>query len=100
MNGRALLQARSSNPAAGGHGKAELTVTGDILEAWAEGYMVGSLVILILIVACNYRRRVLLHKLILLEVGVPRRSVLLGELLTTMPCADVSGAASRHVHLP
>lgn len=40
----------------------------DILEAWAEGFYVGALIILILIVLCNIKKGVLLHKLILLEV--------------------------------
>jgi hypothetical protein len=48
--------------------RAGLTIDGSILEAWAEGYNVGSLIILILIVFCNYRGGVMLHKLILLEV--------------------------------
>jgi hypothetical protein len=39
------------------------------LEAWAQGYNVGSLVILILIVFCNYRSGMWLHKLILFEVS-------------------------------
>lgn len=51
-----------------GRGRASMTVNADILEAWAQGYMVGSLVILMLLVVCNYRKRVTLHKLILLEV--------------------------------
>ena len=50
------------------HDKASFTLPGDILEAWAEGYMVGSLVILMLIVICNYRRHVYLHKLIIGEM--------------------------------
>lgn len=41
---------------------------GLILEAWAQGYMVGSIVIMIFITLCNIRRGVLLHKLILLEL--------------------------------
>ena len=45
-----------------------LTEEGGFLEAWAQGYNVGSLIILILIVFCNYRSGILLHKLILLEV--------------------------------
>ena len=49
--------------------RASQSLDGDIVEAWAEGYNVGSLIILILIVFCNYRRGILLHKLILLEVG-------------------------------
>jgi len=44
-----------------------LTVDGGFLEAWAQGYNVGSLIILILIVFCNYRSGIWLHKLILLE---------------------------------
>lgn len=48
--------------------RANLNVEGGFLEAWAQGYNVGSLIILILIVFCNYRAGNLLHKLILLEV--------------------------------
>lgn len=49
--------------------RANLTLEGGFLEAWAQGYSVGSLIILILIVFCNYRSGTWLHKLILLEVG-------------------------------
>ena len=42
-----------------------------IVEAWGQGLNVGAIVILILIVLCNYRRHVLLHKLVLLEVSCP-----------------------------
>jgi hypothetical protein len=49
--------------------RASLTIEGGFLEAWAQGYNVGSLVILILIVFCNYRSGIWLHKLILLEVS-------------------------------
>ncbi|KAF2178363.1 hypothetical protein K469DRAFT_731799 [Zopfia rhizophila CBS 207.26] len=48
--------------------RASLSVEGGFLEAWAQGYNVGSLIILILIVFCNYRSGILLHKLILLEL--------------------------------
>lgn len=41
---------------------------GLILEAWAQGYMVGSLIIMACITVANMRRGVLLHKLILIEV--------------------------------
>jgi hypothetical protein len=41
-----------------------------ILEAWAQGYMVGSIIIMICITLSNTRRGVLLHKLILLEVYI------------------------------
>lgn len=42
---------------------------GLVLEAWAEGFMVGSLIIMSCITLANMRRGVLLHKLILLEVS-------------------------------
>ncbi len=42
---------------------------GLILEAWAQGFMVGALVIMACITIANMRRGVLLHKLILIEVG-------------------------------
>lgn len=45
-----------------------MTTEGGFLEAWAQGYNVGALIILILIVFCNYRSGMWLHKLILLEV--------------------------------
>jgi len=41
-----------------------------ILESWAQGYMVGSLIIMAAVTIANMRRGVLLHKLILLEVGL------------------------------
>ncbi|MCJ1475855.1 hypothetical protein MMC13_004519 [Lambiella insularis] len=48
--------------------RSSLSIDGDILEAWAEGFYVGSLIILVLIVLCNIRSGILLHKLILLEM--------------------------------
>lgn len=44
---------------------------GLVLEAWAEGYMIGSLIIMTCITIANMRRGVLLHKLILIEVRSP-----------------------------
>ncbi|KAF3491614.1 uncharacterized protein GIQ15_01131 [Arthroderma uncinatum] len=41
---------------------------GLVLEAWAQGFMVGGLLFMIAITIANMRRRVLLHKLILLEL--------------------------------
>lgn len=43
-------------------------IDGLILEAWAQGYMIGSIIIMICITVSNMRRGVFLHKLILLEV--------------------------------
>ena len=48
--------------------KSSLAQNGIILEAWGQGFNVGALVILILLVCCNIKRGVLLHKLILIEV--------------------------------
>ncbi|PGH33180.1 hypothetical protein GX50_04022 [[Emmonsia] crescens] len=39
-----------------------------ILEGWAQGFMVGTLVFMAAITVANMRRRVLLHKLILAEL--------------------------------
>jgi hypothetical protein len=41
---------------------------GLIIEAWAQGYMVGSLIIMAGVAVANMRQGVLLHKLIVLEV--------------------------------
>jgi hypothetical protein len=41
---------------------------GLILEAWAQGFMVGSLIVMICITLSNIKRGVILHKLILVEV--------------------------------
>lgn len=55
--------------AAGTPTKSSMTVNADIVEAWAEGFQLGALIILMLICICNLRRNVVLHKLILLEVS-------------------------------
>jgi len=47
---------------------------GLVLEAWAQGYMIGSLIIMACITISNMRRGVLLHKLILVEVSRRRES--------------------------
>ncbi|GAB7362112.1 hypothetical protein MBLNU230_g2140t1 [Neophaeotheca triangularis] len=44
------------------------TVDGAIIEAWAQGYMIGSLIIMAVLTLANMRRGVLLHKLILVEL--------------------------------
>lgn len=40
------------------------------LEAWAQGYMVGSLVIMAAITVANMRRGAFLHKLVLVELAL------------------------------
>lgn len=58
-------------PRASNATKASMSQSDQILEAWGEGFNLGALVILILLVFCNYRVKILLHKLILLEVRSP-----------------------------
>ena len=41
---------------------------GLVLEAWGQGLMVGSLLIMAAITISNMKRHILLHKLILAEV--------------------------------
>jgi heme O synthase-like polyprenyltransferase len=41
-----------------------------VLEAWAQGLMVGALSIMVAVTYANMRASVLLHKLILLEVSL------------------------------
>lgn len=40
-----------------------------ILEAWGQGLMVGSLVVMAAITVANMKSHILLHKLIFAEVG-------------------------------
>lgn len=42
---------------------------GLVLEAWGQGFMLGSLLIMAAVTICNMKKHVLLHKLILAEVG-------------------------------
>ena len=78
-----------------------MTQIGLVVEAWGEGFNVGALVILMLIVVCNLRRRVLLHKLILLEVCIASGAqfVRLGRQLTEFSSIAISGPLARHIHL-
>ena len=40
-----------------------------VMEAWGQGFLVGSLVVMIAITAANMKKGVLLHRLIVAEVG-------------------------------
>lgn len=55
----------------GGHWREESTPAGLVLEGWGQGLLVGSLCIMVCLTLAAMRRRVLLHKLILAEVGIP-----------------------------
>jgi hypothetical protein len=41
---------------------------GLVLEAWGQGLLVGSLVVMVAVTLANMKKHVLLHKLILAEV--------------------------------
>ncbi|KAF1979098.1 hypothetical protein BU23DRAFT_563337 [Bimuria novae-zelandiae CBS 107.79] len=56
---------RDADPNIVGHQPRPRTPEGLIIEAWAQGYLVGSLIIMIFITLANMRRGVLLHKLLL-----------------------------------
>lgn len=45
---------------------------GLVLEAWGQGLMVGSLLVMAAVTVANMKRHVLLHKLIFAEVGYSR----------------------------
>lgn len=47
----------------------------NIVEGWAQGFNVGAVILLILLLLCNYRKGILLHKLILLEVSCPAAAI-------------------------
>ncbi|KAF9741507.1 hypothetical protein PMIN03_001372 [Paraphaeosphaeria minitans] len=66
----ALLEVRTPIPSTRTQSptRESLSTEGGFLEAWAQGYNVGSLIILILIVFCNHRSGILLHKHILFEL--------------------------------
>ena len=53
-----------------GHWRDGISTDALILESWSEGFMVGALVIMACITVAAMRKGMLLHKLILLEVGL------------------------------
>lgn len=69
---------------------------GLVLEAWGQGFMLGSLLIMAAITVCNMRKHILLHKLILAEVM--SRSIVANLMLTQYSVN--SGYGQWHIHLP
>ena len=53
---------RDTDPNIADHHAIPKSDQGLIIESWAQGYLVGSLVIMIFITLANMRRGVLLHK--------------------------------------
>lgn len=62
------VSARSDSASFDGDWRHDITPSALVLEAWAQGLMVGSLVIMACVTVANMRKGVLLHKLILLEL--------------------------------
>ena len=59
---------------------------GLVLESWAQGFMFGSLLMMACVTVANMRRKVLLHKLILIEVsGLSRLFVISEEATHLLP---------------
>jgi hypothetical protein len=71
---------------------------GLVLEAWAQGYLVGSLIIMAAITVANMRKSVLLHKLILLEV-CPVQMTILSTTELTMDSIAVLRSVASYLHL-
>ncbi|KAL5399839.1 hypothetical protein PMIN06_000211 [Paraphaeosphaeria minitans] len=51
-----------------GHSPMPITPEGLIVEAWSQGFLVGSLTTMAFVTLANMRRGVLLHKMVLLEL--------------------------------
>lgn len=64
------LASRSPSRSFNGNWREGLSSDGLVLESWAQGFEVGALIIMACVTVANMRKGVLLHKLILLEVGV------------------------------
>ena len=68
---------------------------GLVLEAWAQGFMVGALLVMICITLSNIRRGVILHKLILVEVCKIRAT---SNLYAAILYAALLRPRARHIH--
>lgn len=75
--------------------------TGVTLESWAQGFLVGSLMVMAGITFANMRKHVLLHKLILLEVSTSRHRLayIHPPGMQSDSTAAFLGHAAWHVHV-
>jgi hypothetical protein len=75
--------------------------TGVTLESWAQGFLVGSLMVMAGVTFANMRRHVLLHKLIIIEVSTCQHHAAYHACrtcsLTSTPA--VLGNVARHIHV-
>ncbi|KPI36292.1 uncharacterized protein AB675_7337 [Cyphellophora attinorum] len=62
------LVERSTSTALNGDWRHNISNEGLVVEAWGQGFIVGSLIIMACVTVANMRKGVLLHKLILLEL--------------------------------
>lgn len=84
------------------HGRASMSLSSVILEGWSQGVFVGGLLVLIMFTIANMRRRVLLHRLILLEVGRSRflSSTIFGQSINCLFCRLARNCSwTWHVYL-
>jgi hypothetical protein len=75
--------------------------TGVTLESWAQGFLVGSLMVMAGVTCANMRRNVLLHKLILIEVSKSRHHHAY-RFYRTCKLTSTSaflGYVARHIHV-
>lgn len=69
---------------------------GLILEAWAQGLMVGSLLIMAAITIANMKKKVLLHKLIFAEVRATRYFPRFPQSLVHSPLLSIATFLWKH----
>jgi hypothetical protein len=72
---------------------------GVVTEAWSEGFMVGALVMMISLTMTNMKRKVWLHKLILIEVSVQYTIVRsISKAITDILLLANAGFTPWHLH--
>src|SRR6266480_2577820 len=76
------------------------TLHGLTLEAWAEGFCVGALIIMAGITVSNMRRGVLLHKLILIEVRSRSNAEEMKLFARNSFLSAYFGNATQYLYLP
>lgn len=75
--------------------------TGVTLESWAQGFLVGSLMVMAGITFANMRKHVLLHKLILIEVSTSRHHLayILRPSMQSDNTPALLGHAAWYIHV-
>lgn len=75
--------------------------TGVTLESWAQGFLVGSLMVMAGVTFANMRKHVLLHKLIIIEVSTCRHHFAYHACRTCSLTSSTAlpGHVARHIHV-